>query len=57
MCTLKQKHIQLPEFSEEIKLPFHLDQLITPQIQQQPSANITSSSTVQDTAMLQLQTK
>ena len=57
MCTVKQKHIQLPEFSKEIKLPFHLDQLTTPQIQQQPSANITSSSTVQETAMLQLQTK
>ena len=31
-CILKQKHIQLPEFSREIKLSFHLDQLRTPQI-------------------------
>ena len=55
-CILKQKHIQLPEFSREIKLSFHLDQLTTPQIQQQPSANTTSNSTVQDTAIFQLQT-
>ena len=52
-CILKQKHIQLPEFSREIKLSFHLDQLTTPQIQQQPSANTTSNSTVQDTAINQ----
>ena len=32
-CILKQKHIQLPEFSREIKRSFHLDQLTTPQIQ------------------------
>ena len=32
MCTLKQKHIQLPGFSREIKLSFHLNQLTTPQI-------------------------
>ena len=25
MCIFKQKHIQLPEFSREIKLSFHLD--------------------------------
>ena len=54
-CILKQKHIQLPEFSKEIKLSFHLDQLTTPQIQQQPSANTTSNSTVQDIAIFQLQ--
>ena len=49
-CILKQKHIQLPEFSREIKLCFHLYQLTTPQIQQQPSAaNTTSNSFVQDT--------
>ena len=56
MCTVKQKHIQLPEFSKEIKLPFHLDQLTTPQIQQQPSANATSNSFVQETATFQMQT-
>ena len=55
-CILKQKHIHLPEFSREIKLSFHLDQLTTPQIQQQPSANTTSNSIVQDTAIFQLQT-
>ena len=55
-CILKLKHIHLPEFSREIKLSFHLDQLTTPQIQQQPSANTTSNSTVQDTAIFQLQT-
>ena len=55
-CILKQKHIQLPEFSREIKLSFHLNQLTTPQIQQQPSANTTSNSTVQNTAIFQLQT-
>ena len=51
-CILKQKHIQLTE----IKLSFHVDQLITPQIQQQASANTTSNSFVQDTAIFQLQT-
>ena len=55
-CILKQKHIQLPDFSREVKLSFHLDQLTTPQIQQQPSAKTTSNSTVQDTAVFQLQT-
>ena len=55
-CILKQKYIQLPEFSRETKLPFHLDQLTTPEIQQQPSANTTSNSFVQDTAIFQLQT-
>ena len=35
-CILKQKRIQLPEFSREIKLSFHLDQLTTPPTQQQP---------------------
>ena len=53
---LKQKDIQLPESSREIKLFFHLDQLTAPQIQQQPSVNTTSNSTVQDTAIFQLQT-
>ena len=53
-CILKQKHIQLPEFSREIKLSFHLDQFTTPQIQQQPSANTTSNSTLQDAAIFQL---
>ena len=55
-CILKQKHIQLPEFSREIKLSFHLDQFTTPQIQQQPSANTTSNSTLQDAAIFQLPT-
>ena len=54
-CILKQKHIQLTEFSREIKLSFHLNQLTTPQIQQQPSANTNSNSTVQNTAIFQLQ--
>ena len=47
-CILKQKHIQLPEFSREIKLSFYLDQLTTPQTQQQSSPNATNNSTVQD---------
>ena len=55
-CILKQKCIQLPESSREIKLPFHLDQLTTPEVQQQPSANTTSNLFVQDTAIYQLQT-
>ena len=55
-CILKQKHIQLPEFSREVELSFHLDQLTTPQIKQQPSANATNNSTVQDAAIFQLQT-
>ena len=55
-CILKPKHIQLPGFSREIKLSFHLDQLTTPQIQQQPSANATSNSFVQETATFQMQT-
>ena len=33
-CHLKQTHIQLSDFSREIKLSFHLDQLTTPQIQE-----------------------
>ena len=56
LCILKQNHIQPPEFSREIKLSFHLDQLTTPQIQQQPSTNTTINSFVQDTAIFQLQT-
>ena len=44
-CILKQKHIQLPEFSREIKLSYHLDQLTTLPTQQQPSAKTTSNST------------
>ena len=55
-CILKQKDIQLPESSREINLFFHLDQLTAPQIQQQPSVNTTSNSTVQDTAIFHLQT-
>ena len=45
-CILKQNHIQLPEFSREIELSFHLYQLTIPQMQQQPSANTTSNSFV-----------
>ena len=45
-CFLKQKQIQLPEFSREIKLSFYLDRLTTPQIQQQPSPNTTNNSIV-----------
>ena len=52
--NLKQKHIQLPEFSREIKLSFYLDQLTATQIQQQPSPNTTNNSIVQDTAIFQL---
>ena len=54
-CVLKQEHVQLPEFSRGIKLCFYLDQLATPQIQQQRSPNTTNNSTVQDTAIFQLQ--
>ena len=52
--NLKQKHIQLPEFSREIKLSFYLDQLTATQIQQQPSPNTTNNPIVQDTAIFQL---
>ena len=57
-CILKQKYIQLPEFSKEIKLSFHLDQPnISPQLPVQPSVACSSnSSTNQDAAVFQIQT-
>ena len=55
-CILKQEHTQLPEFSKEIKLSFHLNQInMLPQLPTQslPACN-TSNVTIQDTAMFQL---
>lgn len=55
-CILKQEHTQLPEFSKEIKLSFHLNQInMLPQLPTQslPACN-TSNLTIQDTAMFQL---
>ena len=54
-CILKQKHIQLPEFSKETKLSFNINQInMLPQLPTQslPTCTISNSGS-QDTAIFQ----